>query len=112
MAQFVGQRAEPRSLGERGEREIHQDIGPTFLAYLVPAFDAGDATEHRERSCDAAEGLRQLRGSREFAVNREAPALGDERHERLDQCLVVGYEFVTLFDAGDVALPGDPVHGE
>ena len=50
--------------------------------------------------------------SGELPVDGKASALRDERHERLDQLVVIDYKFLTLLDAGDLSATGDPVEGE
>ena len=112
VSQFVRQRAEPGALRECREGQVDEDVGSPFLPNAIPAVGAGDPAEQRERAGYAAEALCQLRRCRELAVHGEATALGDERHEGLDQRLVVGDEFLTFLDAGDSPLPGDPVHRE
>ena len=69
----------------------------------------------RRSSENARAVLPKIRAScgagRELAVDGEAAALGDERHQWLDQVLVIDDELLAFLDAGDSPVSGDPVHG-
>ena len=84
----LGEVAEAGALRERGEGEIHEQVGAPVDPERVPAFGAGGPAEQGEDSGDAAERMVELRGGRELSGGGQAPALGEERDEGDEQDLV------------------------
>ena len=112
VPQFVGQHAEPGALGKRSESEVDEDVGPALFSYAVPAVGTRDTPKEGKRPRYAAKHLRQRRGRRELASNGEAATLGDEGHEGIERCLVVGDEILALPDIRGRPLTRHTVHSE